>query len=461
MPQPSSRIAALGPQLLLVAAVVGALRGAADAQTCDEIRSMSWQQAQPHIYVVHAINQPSAEDNLTWTDMLGNRGVDRRIVIGSHIKTGVTIGQKLLLNEPERVSLHFTWNHLVQWHAWGSWEDAKIILIEPIARIAPDLVGSLPVDNIVVGPHTIDDNATMLVERSVANDPAVVRAMKGRPSQIFDGRPRVPVTAALAQLHATWEVYEESTAGDTKGQLFPLRSRPQSIHPSEADYDQLHPLPLWLKTPQCTEGVKLFPVGVESPRFMQELVRDTFVGQHAAMPLIALEKDQGTALWRRLRACWTDGECEGKFRRHEHSPDPHGMFVCEAYRVHSFLWRYGARSTTATGVANDVLLYAVAIDLHGLLPAGQRTPALWRRIWRGLLERRLQLLPAISDLCDQNHRGNYRLALETLARVFSPDSSNTSNGSNSNTSDSSRSSRSTNDGDGDGDVDMTTTNSDD
>ncbi|UPJ68322.1 hypothetical protein [Bradyrhizobium sp. 191] len=287
----SSSARALGIAALAAIAILCAARGAR-AQTCNEILGMPWSEAIKHLYAVHAINK----GGLTIDQIFTARGT-----IASHMNLGpieVSTTGKYPNVEPDfrdRPTLHITWNHLVQSPGpAGTWENAEIVILEPLQDFDNEMWAATPYDTITLGPHQLGAKTFILAngdtlagdirKRITDNAGVTVEAFTGTGARAT----RDTVDRKLATIAGLWRLHDaQPSSSNLKATDL---SKQQKTRAS---------MPVWVTSTGCTAGVQILgDKGAQinfasranpEPQFMRELwYRNLYLGLHMGTAVEAL-----------------------------------------------------------------------------------------------------------------------------------------------------------------------------
>lgn len=302
---------ALGIAALAAIAVLCAV-GGARAQTCNEIVNMPWSEALKHLYAVHAINK----GGLTVDQIFTPRGT-----IASHMSFApieVSTTGKYPNVEPDfrdRPTLHITWNHLVQSPGpAGTWENAEIVILEPLQDFDSGMWAAAPYDTITLGPHHLGAKTFILAKgdtlagdirkRITDNAGVTVEAFTGTGARAT----RDAVDGKLAKIAGLWRLHD---------------AQPSSSNLNATDLSKQQKtrasMPVWVTSTGCTTGAQILgDKAAQSnlatranpePKFMTELWnRNLYFGLHMGTAVEALHGAQspggeGNGLRARLGLC--------------------------------------------------------------------------------------------------------------------------------------------------------------
>ncbi len=407
------RTRALAIAALAIAAVLCAA-GGARAQSCDAIRDMHWNDAVRHLYAVHAIK------GVTVDRLFTPRGT-----IGSHLDiTPIKLSTSgeypnVEIDFPVRPTLHITWNHLVQSPGpAGNWEDAEIVILEPLQDFDGEMWAATPYDTITLGSHHPGARTVILAKGNT-----LAGEIRGRISdnpgvtvEAFTGATRDAVDRRLAEIDGLWRLHDAQ----------PAPANLDATDLSKRQKERAH-MPVWVTSKECTDGVAILgdlePRSDRAkrldpePQFMTELWdRKLYFGLHMKTAVEALhggQSDGGTTngLAARLGVCAATypGQPdpveyffdETEVLKHETIPcsslvgataatDTSELvaahLTCRALRTKDEIVSR-TRSDYAWQLATHILTYAIYVDARvantstaGLTPTGMGE-RLWRRVY--------------------------------------------------------------------------------
>lgn len=173
----------------------------------------------PHVVLVHALHEAligNCHEAFDWS-----RDSDSQYKALYCIKVAITpegvLGSHLHLEKrafrdsvPERPSIHWSWNQLVQPHGnmldgmpQFSWEASLVAILEPLATFESSVsakpFGVAPYDTFIFGSHTLSDRSTLLVSRAIEKEArAYLTGFRGR-IVAFDG----PIRPAIIEMLQT------------------------------------------------------------------------------------------------------------------------------------------------------------------------------------------------------------------------------------------------------------------
>jgi len=290
LPTRALAIAALATTLVLWTA------GGVRAQSCDTIRGMSWSQALAHLYAVHAINK----GGLTVDQLFTPRGT-----IGTHMNFApieVSTTGKYPNVEPDfrdRPTLHITWNHLVQSPGpAGSWENAEIVILEPLQAFDGEMWAATPYDTITLGPHHLGAKTFILakgdalageIRRRISDNSGVtIESFTGTGGRVT----RDAVDRKLSAIPGLWRLHDAQ----------PSPTNLNATDLSKQQKTRAH-MPVWVTSTDCTAGVAILgDTGPQTnvatqlkpePAFVTELWnRHLYFGLHMGTAVEALHGAQ-------------------------------------------------------------------------------------------------------------------------------------------------------------------------
>lgn len=198
-----------------------------------------------HLALVHVTSQlPTKSEDGPYTMIPGNA---TQTPSGHHIVSPDTVPQT-------RFTCHFTLNHTVQDHDWGTWEKTPYAFIAPFSALKERLVGGLVTDLFTLGPLALPENTVYVVP-------------KGHAGALFGAHVRE---------------YDPDTT--------PLKVAVESIL-KEHDYGVLGPTTSTNGTFSLRD--QTYPMSFSSPSFWGSFRPSFYRGEHCESPYFLLEELAG------------------------------------------------------------------------------------------------------------------------------------------------------------------------
>lgn len=141
---------------------------------------LTWQELAEHIVLVHALSPQVGQYFLEemekeyYNGILGNarlvaeKAITKDGTLGSHLDFSQAQFKDGLIQRPH---IHWAWNQVVQANGGGSWNNASIVILEPLSAFENGEHSSVfniaPYDTCTIGSHRLSENAIVLVPKDV------------------------------------------------------------------------------------------------------------------------------------------------------------------------------------------------------------------------------------------------------------------------------------------------------